>query len=160
MKRSMAEKAVKIFLDSNVILSGFLSDRGAPRVILDILALKLPSLQGATGRYNIIEIERNLKKKVPAAFQVYKDYFLRINLTVIPLPAAEEVKESPWIGKISLKDVPVLISAEKWKADYLITGDKKDFGGLRATTSLSFKILEPAEFIRSVIPEYLRQFEI
>jgi hypothetical protein len=79
---------------------------------------------------------------------------------VIPLPAAEEVKESPWIGKISLKDVPVLISAEKWKADYLITGDKKDFGGLRATTSLSFKILEPAEFIRSVIPEYLRQFEI
>jgi predicted nucleic acid-binding protein len=56
----MAKKAIKIFLDSNVILSGLLSDKGAPRVILDILCLELPLLKGATGEYNLLEIEKNI----------------------------------------------------------------------------------------------------
>ena len=78
-RKYTAEKPVRVFLDSNIILSGLFSDRGAPRVILDILSLKLPFLTGATGRYNIIEIERNIKKKLPQAFPVYKQYLSKIN---------------------------------------------------------------------------------
>lgn len=70
----MAKKAVRVFLDSNVILSGLISDEGAPRIILDILCLKLPFLIGMTGRYNIIEIERNLSKKLPGVLPIYKEY--------------------------------------------------------------------------------------
>jgi predicted nucleic acid-binding protein len=55
-------KKCKVFLDSNVLLSGLFSDKGAPRIILDLLTLNLPMLAGATGRYNLIEVERNLKK--------------------------------------------------------------------------------------------------
>jgi hypothetical protein len=40
----MARHPIKVFLDSNVILSGLLSDRGAPRLILDVLSLRLPVL--------------------------------------------------------------------------------------------------------------------
>ena len=40
----MTKNAVRIFLDSNVILSGLLSDKGAPKIILDILSLKLSFL--------------------------------------------------------------------------------------------------------------------
>ena len=76
----MARKAVRVFLDSNVILSGLLSDKGAPRIILDILSLKFRFLIGITGLYNIIEIERNLTKKLPAAIPIYKKYIPKINL--------------------------------------------------------------------------------
>jgi hypothetical protein len=58
----MGRKVVKVFLDSNVILSGLLSERGAPRILLDLLSLRLPFLTGSTGRYNLIEIDRDLKK--------------------------------------------------------------------------------------------------
>jgi hypothetical protein len=51
---------VRIFLDSNVILLGLLSERGAPRILLNPLSLRLPFLIGSTGRYNLIEIERKL----------------------------------------------------------------------------------------------------
>ena len=49
----MIKRAVRVFLDSNVILSGLFSDRGAPRIILDILSLNLSFITGITGRYNI-----------------------------------------------------------------------------------------------------------
>lgn len=64
----MAGRIVKLFLDSNVILSGLLSDKGAPRIILDILSLNLPFLSGLTGEFNLLEMERNLKKNCPDCF--------------------------------------------------------------------------------------------
>jgi len=82
----MGKKVVSVFLDSNVILSGLFSERGAPRILLDLLSLGLPFLVGATGRYNLIEIERNLKKKMPGLLFLYKLYLPKVNLKVIPLP--------------------------------------------------------------------------
>jgi putative PIN family toxin of toxin-antitoxin system len=121
----MAKRTVSVFLDSNVILSGIFSDRGSPRIILDILSLNLSFITGITGRYNIMEIERNLKSKLPEAVPVYKEYIAKLNFCIIPVPTLEEVKK--YTGVTSPKDVPVLVSAIKSKADYLITGDKKDF---------------------------------
>jgi hypothetical protein len=43
-----------------VILSGLLSERGAPRILIDLLSLRLPFLIGSMGRRNLIEIERKL----------------------------------------------------------------------------------------------------
>ena len=68
---------MRVFLDSNVILSGLISDKGAPRIILDLLSLKLTSITGLTGEYNIIEIERNLKKKLPSAIRQASKTFYR-----------------------------------------------------------------------------------
>ena len=121
----MAKKNVKVFLDSNVILSGLLSDKGAPRVILDLLCLGLPMLSGATGEYNIIEIERNLIKKMPGVLPVYRKYLPLLDLEVIPFPSSGAIKKL--LGTIADKDVPVLASAINGNADFLVTGDKKDF---------------------------------
>ncbi|MBI3752481.1 MAG: PIN domain-containing protein [Deltaproteobacteria bacterium] len=150
----MAKRAVRVFLDSNVILSGLLSDRGAPRVILDILCLKLPLLIGITGRYNIIEIERNLANKLPTAIPVYKKYLPKLNLEIIQLPSQEEIKSLA--GHTSDKDVPVLASAHKGKADFLVTGDKKDFSVLKTKGLYTFSIATPAEFLYTIIPEVVK----
>lgn len=151
----MVKRAVRVFLDSNVILSGLLSDKGAPRIILDIMCLKLPFLTGVTGRYNIIEIERNLAKKMPGILPKYKEYLPKINLEIISLPSAEEVRK--FSGSISEKDVPVLVSAIKGRVDFLVTGDKKDFKKSKAKGSYQFKILSPSEFLDVILPEIFKE---
>lgn len=150
----MAKRKHKVFLDSNVILSGLLSDKGAPRIILDILSLNLPVLSGATGQYNIMEIERNLKKKMPGIIPLYKKYLPVINLEIIPLPSQDRVNK---LSKhIASKDAPVLASAILSKTDYLVTGDKKDFNKPRLEGKYDFQILGPSEFVEEILPEILR----
>jgi predicted nucleic acid-binding protein len=153
----MAKRSVRLFLDSNVILSGLLSERGAPRIILDLLSLGFPFLTGSTGRYNLIEIERNLKKRMPGVWPVYKRYLPRLNLTVIPVPQLEELGE--FFGKVADKDIPVLVSAIKAKADLLITGDKRHFGKLKSVDRYQLTIVTPSEFIDSILPEILKDLE-
>jgi predicted nucleic acid-binding protein len=137
--------ASRVFLDSNVIISGLLSDRGAPRIILDLLCLNLAPLKGLTGAYNLMEVERNLSRKLPAALPVYQEYLPRLNLEIVPLPTREEL--APHLGITADKDVPVLVSALNGKADYLVTGDNKDFGVLKEEGRFPFRILSPAEFL-------------
>ena len=153
----MVKRPLRVFLDSNVILSGLLSDKGPPRIILDLLSLKLPFFVGLTGRYNMIEIERNLRKKMPGILSVYKEYLPRINLKVISLPHHEEVRE--YFGIIAYKDIPVLISAIRGRADFLVTGDKQHFERLKGAGKYPLKIVTPSEFIDSILPEILGQLQ-
>jgi predicted nucleic acid-binding protein len=152
----MLKKPVRVFLDSNVMLSGLLSSKGAPRLILDILSLRPPFFVGSTGRYNIIEIERNLKKKMPRLLPLYKKYFPKLNLRIIPLPRIEELGE--FAGHIANKDIPVLVSAIRGKADFLVTGDKEHFEKLKVLSNYPFRIVTPAEFLDLVLPEIIKDF--
>jgi predicted nucleic acid-binding protein len=153
----MGKKVVRVFIDSNVILSGLLSERGAPRIILDLLSLRLPFLIGSTGRYNLIEIERNLKNKMPSLLFLYKAYLPKLNLKVIPLPRPEDIRD--FSGQIAEKDIPVLISAIRSKADFMVTGDKQHFGKMKELDKYPFHVLTPSEFIDSILPEILKGLE-
>ncbi len=153
----MAKKGVKVFLDSNVILSGLLSDKGPPRIILDLLSLGLPILYGVTGQYNIIEIERNLKNKMPDLLPLYKKYLPVLNLEIVPMPSSKMIKGLS--GQISDKDIPVLASAITGRADYLVTGDKKDFSKPKTEGKYPFTILSPSEFLKIILPAILKEIE-
>ena len=143
-----------MFLDSNVLLSGFLSDKGGPRIILDLLTLKLPAVCGATGRYNIMEIERNLEKKMPSVIPIYRKYMPLLDLEIIPLPSRKTIESMS--GQIADKDIPVLASAIFCNADYLVTGDKKDFNKPKGSEKYPFQIVSPAEFLEKILQEILR----
>ena len=153
----MGKRGLRVFLSSNVILTGLLSDRGALGIILELLSLGLPFLIGSTGRYNLIEIERNLKKKMPDLFFLYKTYLPRLNLRVIPLPSREDLRD--FSGQIAEKDVPVLISAIRSKADFLVTGDKQHFEKMKELNKYPFHVVTPTEFIDSILPEALKGLE-
>jgi putative PIN family toxin of toxin-antitoxin system len=149
----MEKKRHRIFLDSNVILSGLFSERGAPRLILDLLSLDLPVLTGLTGRFNLMEIERNLEKKMPAALPAYLSFLPRLKLEVIPLPSREDLR--PLSGTAEEKDLPVLASAVNGRADYLVTGDKKLLALIGREGVLPFKTVSPSEFLDRILPEIL-----
>jgi predicted nucleic acid-binding protein len=138
-----------------VLLSGLFSDKGAPRIILDLLTLNLPILAGATGRYNLIEVERNLKKKMPQAMPLYQKYLPRLRLEIVEMPSRSTIISMA--GAIAEKDIPVLASAIACSAEYLITGDKKDFTKLRNVKKYNLKIVSPSEFIETVFPEIIKE---
>lgn len=140
----IVKKTIKIFLDSNVTLSGLLSDRGAPRIILDILSLGLPFLQGATGKYNLLEIERNIEKRLPAILDIYRSYLPKLRLETVPMPPIEAL--TPYWGRIAEKDAPILASAVMSGVDYLVTGDK-GFAPLREDISLPLQAVSPSEYV-------------
>ena len=144
----MGKKPVKVFLDSNVILSGLLSDTGAPRLILDLLSMELPGLAAATGRYNVIEIERNIRRKAPKALPVYQEYFPKLRIEIVPVPSPADVKKHS--GIIADKDTPVLVSAINGAADFLVTGDKKYFAKVKRSGTLSMSIVSPSAFLEAL----------
>ena len=149
----MVQKTVKVFLDSNVILPGLISDRGAPRLILDVLGLELPVLRGVTGRYNLTEIERNVAGKLPAARSVLNECLPRMNLEIVFLPFLDEME--PFRGIVDDKDLPVLVSAVIAKADYFLTGDKRLMSQLRRASGLSFLSCQPSDFLNHFLPDIL-----
>jgi len=159
LKKPMAQrKRCKVFLDSNVLLSGIFSDKGAPRIILDLLVLDLPVLAGATGRYNLMEVERNLKRKMPEALSLYYSYLPKLGLEVVALPTRDTIRSMA--GVIAEKDIPVLASAVACGAEYLITGDKKDFARLKKTQQkYSLTIVSPSELVETVFPNILRDIQ-
>ena len=102
----------------------------------------------------MMEIERNLKKKLPRAIDVYKKYIPLLHIEIVPLPSESLVKK---ISKsISPKDAPVLASAIEAKVDIIVTGDKKDFGELKTSRIHPLKILTPAEFINDELPQVIQ----
>lgn len=103
----------------------------------------------------MIEIKRNLEKKLPRGLPVYEQYLPRLKLEIVPLPSYKEIQ--PYLKTIVAKDAPVLCSAKLANADYLITGDKKDFGKLQLLDELPYKIIWPSEFVNSVLPELIKK---
>jgi predicted nucleic acid-binding protein len=150
MAQNAAEKTVRLYLDSNVILSGLISSQGAPRILLDLLSLDVPLLIGITGQYNLEEIERNLKSRFPQLLSVFKDYLPRMRLEIIDIPPFKDV--TPLVKKMSPKDAPVLASAQHAKADYLITGDKK---GFPEKVAKPIKIISPDKFLNEVLSKLI-----
>lgn len=151
----MAEKKIKVFLDSNVILSGFFSDKGAPCIILDILSLNVPFIAGATGQYNVMEVERNLRKKAPDLLPIWRAYFPLLKLEIVSLPLMSEIKKISE-HNIPVKDIPVLVSVLKCRANFFVTGDK---GLIKAGRKGGYplKILDPSEFLDVILPEILQK---
>lgn len=143
-------KNVKLFLDSNVILFGLLSSKGAPRVLLDLLSLGVPLIQGMTGRYNLEEIERNLKRRFPELNAIYQEYLPRMRLKVIDIPPYKAV--ASLMTKMSPKDAPVLASAQLGRVDYLVTGDKKGFPTKVARPII---VIAPDKFLDQVLPRLI-----
>ncbi|MGZ8895299.1 MAG: PIN domain-containing protein [Candidatus Aminicenantales bacterium] len=149
----MEIRKLRVFLDSNVILSGLLSELGPPRIILDLLSLGLPVLQGVTGRYNLTEIERNIAKRLTQALSVYHRYLPMLDLEIIPVPFPDEM--DMFHGLVEDKDLPVLASAVMGRADHFITGDKRLLARIEKNEAFAFMSFSPTEFLDRVLPDIL-----
>jgi predicted nucleic acid-binding protein len=113
-------------------------------------------MQAATGQYNLEEIVRTITRKLPAARPVFHEFMSRLKFEIIPLPERKKLEQ--YRGVIVDVDLPVLVSAIECGADYLVTGDKKHFRGLKGRKDIPLKICSPSEFVQ-ILASGIRELE-
>lgn len=134
----------KVFLDSSVIIAGINSAIGASQVILKLSEDR--KIIASVSEIVLQEVMRNLKKKMSedVLIQFFK-YLTRSNFRKMEFEQESEILK--YQGITNAKDIHIIAAAFKFKADYLVTLDKKHLLKLERN-NLPFKIVTPGEFLR------------
>lgn len=134
---------MRIFLDSNVIISGIYSKAGPPGKILDLHTAG--RIQIVVCKFVLEEVIRNIRvkrsKDIPALYA-----FLSNAPPVVAVdPGINEILL--WAKYLSQEDAIILAAAIHARVDYFITGDKHFHSAALKSQKLNLKILTPAEFV-------------
>jgi predicted nucleic acid-binding protein len=143
----------KIFLDSSVVIAACGSRNGASHAVIVMAEIGL--FKAVISEQVVIECDRNINKKLPAALPILKQILKIINPEIVPDPSITE--SSQWENIIESKDAPILAAALSAKADRLLSLNTKDFTSFVAAQS-GLTIQTPSEFIqeiRSIISQEL-----
>ena len=148
------QKRIRLFLDSNVLLGGIVSQWGLDKAALSLCAARLCKL--VLAEYVRDEVEENLlhhAQRLPARERdnLIEHYHRRIALThpeLVPYPSPAQVRESRHLIRHAA-DVPVLLSAIASKPDWLLTHNTKHFTPAVAKRS-ALRIATPADFFRTL----------
>ena len=120
---------MRIFLDANILFSASLPQSLLP-VFLRELGRHADLLVNSYARE---EAKRNLVAKYPECVESFKK--LTAEMESVPEQLFE--LEAP----LAEKDRPILCGAILGKADFLLTGDKRDFGRLFGRTIQGVKVV-------------------
>lgn len=143
--------AVRIAIDSCVLIDGLISDFSSSKAIL-ILGLR-HVIQLIVPEFIIRETEMAIRKiaderEEPSILETFKLFIKRLNPEITPLPGIKEVAEfSPVIRH--QPDVPVLVSVVKSKPDYFLTKNISHFDQ-KVAQKTGLNILRPEEFLREL----------
>ncbi len=134
-----------MFLDANIFFTATLSQEGGSALLFKLAKGK--HLKLVSSLYALEEAKRNLQHKVG---EECIPYFLNLVSLLShadqSLPSQEEVDF--WDAWLAQKDIPVLLSALKQKADVLVTLDRKDFMSARMQKApLKLLIQTPGDFL-------------
>lgn len=116
--------AINLFFDSSALMAGIISDKGAARALL--LLAEDQRIEISVSKQVIVEVERNIAKKIPKLLQLAREMIRASNVIIYKDPSKEEViNYSNWINHLA--DVPILVSAAKANVDFLVTLNTKHF---------------------------------
>lgn len=125
----------KLFLDANILFSAAYREEAG---LLKLWRLKNTVL--CSSQYAVHEARRNLSE----ATQKNR---LDLLLESVSISKTEHLANQLDVD-LKQKDIPILLGAIKAKADYLITGDFRDFGKYFGKTIHNVMILPPAEYLK------------
>ena len=136
----------RVFLDSSVIITALLSNRGGSFYILTSLTDKC---EFQTSEYGLREIQKALVNKFFRQPSLPSQLFLLLGTArVFTLPSPSRQERDRAAKYISASDAPILASAMK-HSDFLLTLDKGFFNArvVTAAEKAGLNILTPKEFI-------------
>lgn len=109
---------LRVFMDSNVLISALIGGSDAPSVILvDWLAGGQPG-QLMTSSMNVAEVERNLSRKLSGALPIWQAFLARSGIKVVPNTRGRT-------RGINAKDASIVAAAVRAGATHFVTGDKR-----------------------------------
>lgn len=110
---------MKLFLDANILFTASHNPEGKACFLFELQ--KHGKVILMTSDYAFFEAEKNILKKYPECHK-----------NLIHLSQQTKILTSVMAHSLTIdlppKDIPILITALKYKAQYLITGDIKNFG--------------------------------
>jgi predicted nucleic acid-binding protein len=130
---------MRIFLDANIVFSASLS-RSQLAGFLQHLARKAELF---TNQYALTEAERNIAAKHPNQLPTFRH--LAASFKLVPMQIFD-----PGV-KLNEKDRPILCGAIACEADFLLTGDKKDFGHLFGKSVHGVTVITVAQLIAELV---------
>jgi len=141
----MAEKPDhRIFIDSNVLISGIYSPKGAPAKIL---------YSHASGRLAIVvsqliltETVFTLREKKPDALSLLNAFMINSPPEIMKNPSITEVKK--WTAYLHFEDAAIFAAAISAEPEYFVTGDKHFHSALSLSEKSGLRILTPAQLIK------------
>lgn len=149
-----APRRIRLFLDSNVLTGGIVSEWGLDKATLSLCAAKVCRLVLAEVVRD--EVEENLlfhaqRLTSVESDRLIEDYHRLIKLTsphIVPYPDRDAVLAHRHLIRHEA-DVPVLLSAMASGPDWLLTHNTKHFTKAVAERT-SLRIATPAQFFRAL----------
>ena len=141
-----ASADLRIFLDSNVIISGIYSPDGPPARILSLHANA--KLKIIVCQLIVEEVIRTLREKKPDALPALQLFLTSAPPEIIKNPTLKEVQR--WTGLLHFDDAVILAAAISAEPDYFVTGDQHFHTGQALTEKSSLRIVTPAQLVRSI----------
>ena len=112
---------MKVLIDTNILISAALSDKGTPyRAYMK--AVSHP-YRGVICEQNIDELRRVWNRKFPSKINLLND-FLVVALTALELIGIPDEKYKCEHNLRDIKDRPILRAAARAGVDIILTGDK------------------------------------
>ena len=136
---------LRVFLDSNVIVSGIYSSRGAPAAILEHFIGG--RLRVVVSQQVLDEVIRTVKVKLPDALPVLRKLLVNAPPEIWKDPAPEEIER--WREVLDIGDAAVLAAAVAAEPDYFITGDRHFIGDPKIAEKAGLRIVTPAQFVEA-----------
>jgi predicted nucleic acid-binding protein len=137
---------LRIFLDSNVFISGIYSPIGAPYQILRLHSSE--RLRIVVCQLVIIEVIRNLKAKKPEGLPVLYRLLYNSPPEIIVNPGEEDI--TIWKEYLDNEDAIILAAAIGAGVDCFISGDRHFHSAGLKSQNMNLKILTPAEFVAAL----------
>jgi len=135
---------LKVFVDTNVLISGLASSTGASGAVLDLCEAEV--IQMVISQQVIVEADRNVLAKVPRLVNLFRKFIRDLKPLLIDDPRPSEVKEA--LAIVGQKDASILAAAVKGKVDFLVTLDKKHFLSSGARKGAKVAVVTPSEFLK------------
>ena len=139
---------LRVFLDSNVLFTASYSPDGLSALLIELGAARRVTL--LTSPLAIVEAERNLEAKRPAALPILRQSLSAVRVVGEPPPADVERLTPP---DLSSRDRPLLAAAIVARATHFVTGDVADFGRwMDRRAGLPLRVMTPRQFLTEAHP--------
>jgi len=140
------KKRVKVFLDANILFCAARSSSGGSASIINLAKAK--KIKAIISNKVLKETDKNLRLKEP--LKVLLKHYTNLKEADLKIVIISKKQAKIYEKIINKKDSFILAAAQKVKAEFLITLDKKHFFTSKIKKAkLPFKILNPEKFIKN-----------
>jgi putative PIN family toxin of toxin-antitoxin system len=141
----MPDNQWHVFLDTNVLISGLASSKGASAAILDLGESE--EIRIVISKHVLIEADRVFLAKFPHLIDRFRVFIKNLAPLLLEDPKPQAVRDANKV--IEIGDAPILAAVKSQKVDYLVTLNTRHFLTDQVRNYISTPIVTPGDFLKA-----------